>query len=56
MKRVIKWDHYYYHHVNIYIDADNPPFVDYFPRETMGFQWVFHIYVNVYPGGVTHGT
>jgi hypothetical protein len=22
----------------------------------MGFQWVFHIYVNVYPGGVTHGT
>ena len=37
MKRVIKWGHYYCHHVNIYIDADNPPFVDYFPRETMGF-------------------
>ena len=37
MKRVIKWGHYYYHHVNIYIDADNPSFVDYFPRETMGF-------------------
>ena len=36
MKREIKWDHYYYHHVNIYIDVENPPFVDYFPRETMG--------------------
>lgn len=30
-------------------DVDNPSFVEHFPRETIVFPWVFHIFLYVSP-------